>query len=102
MSRKNPYAISSAGRWLIFAGVPTTIAALFFMIEDRFLDRFISQNVSPYTDAIIPIAIVISCMVLYDRVPRRLVIPFGIAGWTLGLSLLYWYFWFGPGAFGHH
>jgi hypothetical protein len=100
MNKKKPYG--SGGRWLIFAGVPTIITAFFFIITDNFSPHLISPNVEPYTNAFIPVLIVIGSMVLYDRVPQRLVIPLGITGWVLGLSLLYWYFWFGPGAFGHH
>jgi len=102
MNKMHPNGIGPGGRWLIFAGVPTIITALFFMITDHFSGRLISPNVEPYTNALIPLAVVIGSMALYDCVPQRLVIPLGIAGWVLGLSLLYWYFWVGLGAFGHH
>jgi hypothetical protein len=33
--------------------------------------------------------------ILYERyIPQRLIIPIGIVGWALTLSLLVWYFWF--------
>jgi hypothetical protein len=99
--QKNPNSIGAGGRWLIFAGIPTNVTALFFMITDSFFPRLISPNVEPYTNAFIPLTIVIGSMVLYDHFPKQLVIPLGIAGWIAGLSLLYWYFWFGSGAFGH-
>jgi hypothetical protein len=37
-------------------------------------------------------------MLLYDRVPPRLAAPLGTLGWIISFTLLYWFFWFGPGA----
>lgn len=62
-------------------------------LEDTF-----GQNVAPYVVFFIPIAFIFGGMVIYDHFPKRLVVPCGIVGWIVGMSLIYWYFWFGPGA----
>ncbi len=55
------------------------------------------QNAEPYVIFFTPVVIGIGGMVLYDHFPKRLIIPLGIIGWIIGLSVFYWYFWFGSG-----
>jgi hypothetical protein len=102
VNEKYPHGIGPAGRWLIFAGVPMAIIFIFFTATESSLDRIVGQNAEPYIDLFVIAAIVISCKILYDHFPKWLIIPIGIAGWIIGLSVIYWYSWFGPGAFGHH
>jgi hypothetical protein len=102
LNKQYPYGIGPAGRWYIFSGIPVAIIALFHTTVEQSLDQLFGEKISPYLDLFIIALIAISALVLYDYFPKRLVIPLGIAGWIISLSLLYWYFWFGPGAFGHH
>jgi hypothetical protein len=66
------------------------------------LAQAVGEKALPYVLFFTPVVIGIGGMVIYEYFPKRLIVPFGIAGWIIGLSLIYWYFWFGPGAFGHH
>jgi len=102
--REHPQFISAGGRWLIFAGLPLAICAILFVLvvpHDR-LVHFTGEKFLPYVLFFGPAAIVIGFMVLYDHFPKRLIIPVGIIGWIVHFSALGWFFWFGPGVYGHH
>ena len=104
MNQKHPYGIGPGGHWLIFAGIPLAICAILLtstMTDDGGI-RGVNEKFLPYVIAGVPAAIVISAMVLYDHFPKRLIFPLGIIGWVVNFSVLFWYFWFGPGALGHH
>jgi hypothetical protein len=102
VNKKYPYGIGPGGRWLIFAGIPLSVIAILFTTTERSLDRIVGHAAEPYVLFFVPAAIAITGMVFYDYFPKRLIIPIGIIGWIMGLSIMYWYSWFGPGAFGHH
>ena len=104
MNSKYPHSLGPAGYWLIFAGIPMAIIAILLVstLTDDGNIRGVSEKSLPYILLFVPLAIIVGCKVLYDHFPKQLVIPFGIVGWVLNFSILYWYFWFGPGAFGHH
>jgi len=40
-------------------------------------------------------------MVVYDHISKRFVLPIGIIGWILTITLWCYWSWFGPGAYGH-
>jgi hypothetical protein len=102
MSQNKSNNIGPAGRWYIFSGIPFAFIALYHIAAEELLDSFVGEKASPYVDLFVIAAIAIGALVLYDHFPKKLVFPLGITGWVISLSLLYWYFWFGPGAFGHH
>jgi hypothetical protein len=104
MNEKYPYGISPTARWMIFGGMPLAVWAIFFAVTEPHhrLEYAVGEKVFPYILAGVPATIMIGGMVLYNYFPKRLVIPFGIVGWTIHISVLCWFFWFGPGAFGHH
>jgi hypothetical protein len=99
----SPY-IGAGGRWLIFAGLPLAVCAILFVSTQTTGGgvRGVSEKLLPYVLFFVPVAVVIGGIILYDHVPKRLVFPLGIVGWIVNASVLCWYFWFGPGAFGHH
>ena len=105
MNEKNLFRIGPSGRWLVFSGVPVAFIAIVMASTLRHglneIPKIVGETAAPYLVFFTPVAIGIACMVLYEHIPKRMVIPLGIAGWVIGLSLLYWYFWFGPGATGH-
>ena len=107
MSDKHPDKIGPSGRWLIFFGVPVAGLAILVVstlrhgLEPGLADA-VGEKALPYVVFFTPVAIGAVGMVLYEYFPKRLVIPAGVAGWIVGLSLLYWYFWFGPASWGHH
>lgn len=107
MSRKPSDKIGPSGRWFIFCGVPVAGLAILIVSTLRHglepgLANAVGENALPYVVFFTPVAIGVMGMVLYEYFPKRLVIPVGVTGWIVGLILLYWYFWFGPAAFGHH
>lgn len=102
MKEKYPQGIGPAGRWYIFSGIPFAVIAIFHTTTGNLVDRIFGEKISPYVDLFIIAAIAIAALALYDDFQKRLIILFGIIGWIISFSLLYWYFWFGPGAFGHN
>lgn len=106
MNEKSPNAIGRAGRFLIFGGIPLSILAVMLVSTLHHglneIPKIVGETAAPYVVFFTPVLVGYGCMFFYERFPKRLVIPIGIVGWVIGLSLIYWYFWFGPGSFGHH
>ena len=100
MNEKYPSGIGPAGRWLIFSGIPLAFWALFFALTEphHALERAVGENVYPYLVVGVLSVLVIAGKILYERFPKRWVIPLGIVGWVLTASVFCWFFWFGPGA----
>jgi hypothetical protein len=104
MSAKYPYGIGPGVHWLIFAGFPLAIWAIYFAFTEphHALESAVGEPAFAYLVFFVPAAIMIAGMVLYDHFPKRLVIPVGIVGWLVNFSVFFWFFWFGPGALRHH
>ena len=100
MKEKHPSAIDPKLRWVIFAGIPLAIVAILFAIAEphHALEHAVGAKLLPWVLYFVPATIVIIGMVVYDRFPQRLVVPLGIVGWIVHVSILCWFFWFGPGA----
>jgi hypothetical protein len=98
-NKQYPYGIGPAGRWYIFAGLPLAISAIFFAISESHhaLERAVGGKVYLYFLIGVPAIVVIGGMAVYSHVPQRLVVPLGIIGWIIHISVLGWFFWFGPG-----
>jgi hypothetical protein len=62
------------------------------------LPRPFGEKYFVYVALGIVLAITAVSLFLYDRIPKRFIIPIGIVGWMLILSLVIWFFFFGPGA----
>jgi len=97
MMNENPSSIGPAGRWMIFAGAPSIAMAVVTCAQDSLNDA-VGQRAFPYVGVGIVATSFVLSMVVYHRIPKRLIIPIGIVGWLLTFSLVCWYFWFGPGA----
>ncbi|HXR03560.1 MAG TPA: hypothetical protein VN836_02500 [Verrucomicrobiae bacterium] len=102
MSKQYPYGIGPGGRFMIFSGVPGFGVAIVLTCAYDPMEHLVGQDASPYVMVGIIITLYVVSMFLSNYLPKRFVIPVGIVGWALMLSLLYWYYCFGPGAFGHH
>jgi hypothetical protein len=89
--------IGPAARWFIFAGLPLAMWAVFFVIVGQHpaLERAVGPTASGYLQAIVPGIIMVGGMAVYGYFPKRLVIPLGLVGWLIHVSLLGWFFWFG-------
>jgi len=97
MKENYPKGIGPTGRWLIFSGANWAVVAL-FICASRSLEPVVGERSWPYVIYGTPGIIVIASAVLYDHIPSRLIVPVGLIGWAFAVSLLLWYFWFGPGA----
>ena len=99
MSQKQWYQIGEGGRRLIFFGLPMVGLALLPCAILPRAEQSIAQAIGNSglgwfiygTGAVI----IVLGMVLYSHIPKRFVIPLGIAGWIVSFSLLYWYSLFG-------
>jgi hypothetical protein len=105
MNEKKPDGLGPSGRWLMFGGIPVAIlGVLLTLTESHGIDGLahnVGEKALPNVLVYVPLAIVLGGWVLYKYFPKRLVIPFGMARWIIGFSLIYWHYWFGPGSFGH-
>jgi hypothetical protein len=104
MNENKVQQIGPLGRWLIFLGVPVAMMGVLLVSIFRHglasgLANAVGERALPYVVFFTPVVFGAMGLVLYKCLPARLVIPLGIIGWVIGLSLIYWYFWFGPGAF---
>ncbi len=104
INQKYPHGIGPMGRWLIFSGIPMAISALFFVFTEphHALERAVGEKWFPYILAGVPATLMIIGMAIYGHFPRRLIIPLGVVGWVISVTVLCWFFWFGPGSFGYH
>src|SRR3954471_11806452 len=99
MSKKYPHGVGPADRWLIFAGVPAAVIAILLAVTLRHGNiRGVSERSLPYVLLFVVPAIIMGGRELYHRLPKRLVIPFGIIGWIITFVVMCWFGWFGPGA----
>ncbi|MGB8371204.1 MAG: hypothetical protein WCF71_18135 [Verrucomicrobiia bacterium] len=105
MSQQFSHGIGPAGRSLIFGGIPVAILAVLLVSTLHHglnqIPEIVGEKAEPYVIFFTPVLLIFGGSALRKYFPQRLVIPFGIIGWVVGLSLIYWYFWFGPGASGH-
>ncbi len=92
--------IGPGGRFFIFSGVPTFGVAVLVCIQEPLI-RAVGLKASICIGLGMVMAFYSISMFLSNYIPKRFIIPLGIIGWILTLSLLYWFFCFGPGAFGH-
>jgi hypothetical protein len=103
MNNKNPFGVGPLGRWVIFSGIPLSVWAVFFAVTEphHALEHAVGEKIFPYVLAGAPASIMIGGMICYNYFPKKLVVPLGIIGWIINISIFCWFFWFGPGAFGH-
>jgi hypothetical protein len=93
--------VGEAGRWWLFSGIPISVSAILLACVVRHGSiRGISERALPYVTLGVMAVLISGGRELYHRCPKRLIVPLGIAGWIIASSVLLWYYWFGPGAFG--
>ena len=105
MTNQHSNRIGRPGYWLLFSGIPFAIGAILFVFVELhhiIPERLRNQNMSIYIFFFTPVVIVLGFRILYQVFPKKMIIPCGVLGWMIGLCTLYWFFWFGPGAWGHH
>jgi hypothetical protein len=94
---ENPHASGPPAKWMVFAGAPF-VSLPVIVYTHRELSQVVGETPLPYVITGIIVVFFVIAMALFERIPRKLVTPIGLAGWTITVTLLCWYFWFGPGA----
>jgi hypothetical protein len=97
MNKKRPYGIGEGGRRAIYFGVPMVLMAV-CMCTGEFIAHLVGEKAWPYIIYGLELVIIVAGMLLYNCLPKRSVIPLGIAGWVISFLLIYWFVLFGPGA----
>jgi hypothetical protein len=95
---KKPDYLGRSGRWLIFAGLPMMLVAVLFVCFENNLERKVGTRAFPYFLYFTPLVILVAGQLVYEHLPKRLLIPLGVIGWIVTASVLCWFFWIGPGA----
>ena len=101
MSEKKPRRIGVFGRWIIFWGASMFVL---FLAAARYdvLTHVFGSKFDSYALLGIACLLWIISRILFDRIPQKLALLIGIIGWILTFSFSYYWYCFGPGAFGHH
>jgi hypothetical protein len=108
VARRDPEAVAElekkyvgwGGRLDIYVGFPVLVAALLTPLFGR-LSKLVGQKYDVYVIVGIIFAIIGTYLYLLNWMPKKWALPMGIAGWLITLALVFWFFFFGPGAFGH-
>ncbi len=88
--------VGLGGRLRIYLGFPFFVMALLTSLLGQ-LPRLVGEKYFVYVALGIVLAITAVSLFLYDRIPKRFIVPIGIVGWMLTLSLIIWFFFFEPG-----
>ena len=100
--KKNPFGINEGARRMIFAGVPMSFLTVLTCIAmSSQLEHVVGEKAVAYVVYGTIMLVAVLGMITYNVTPKRLILPLGIIGWLISASILCWYAWFGPGAFGH-
>ena len=98
----NEKYIGPGGRWMIFAGVPMLFTALLLLPKGLPFEHTLGTTAAAWIQFGFIMVIFVLAMALYKNVFRTRATQLGIAGWCVTFAMTLWYFWFGPGALGHH
>ena len=91
MNEPRSSGIGPGGRWFIFGGVPALFIFVIECCSYEYTVRKFGEEVSPYLALGGAGIIFIIGLIAYDYVPKRLIIPIGVAGWILTFLFVYWY-----------
>jgi hypothetical protein len=90
--------VGFGGRIKIYLGTPIFVVALLAPFFERLLSKYGAEAGAFIALGIFLVIIAVS-LVLYDRIPAKLIIPIGIIGWMLTLLIVLWHGFLRPGAF---
>jgi hypothetical protein len=101
LDAKHPFRIDEGTRRFNFLGLPAMgFGALMCYGEN--IAHVVGEKAYPYIFFGAMIVFTVIGMIIYNFVPKRWVVPLGIAGWITTFSWTFCYFWFGSGAFENH
>ena len=80
-----PRVLGPAGPWLVFSGVPLSFVALLTVFVVRSDGRIfhVSERYLPYAMLVSVMGIIVVFREIFYHLPKRLIIPFGVIGWTI-------------------
>ena len=82
--------------WGTFLGIPAPFVVLSLFLFQP-LSHVVGQSIAPYFILGICMAILAICMILAERIRRRIIVRLGVLGWLLTIAFGYWFFKFhGP------
>lgn len=87
---------------MIFAGVPALFTVFLLLPKGLPFEHKLGTTAAAWIQQGFIMGIFVVTMATYKFVPTRRATQLGIAGWCLTFAITLWYFWFGPGALGHH
>lgn len=90
--------VGPSGCARIYFGAPLFVMALLSQYFERLLDK-LGAKMGVYVALGVCLAIVAVSLVLYQRLPPKFVVPIGIMGWMLTLSMILWFSLFRSTAF---
>ena len=82
----------------IYFGAPVFVIGLAAPFFERLLNR-LGTETGTYVALGAALAVIAASLFLYDRIPAKYIIPIGIIGWLLTLSMVVWFAFLRPGAF---
>lgn len=84
------------------AGVPMLFTVLLLLQKGLPFEHALGTTTAAWILFGFVLTAFVIAMAIYKYVPAKRVIPIGVADWFLAVAITLWYFWFGPGALGHH
>jgi MFS family permease len=93
--------VGERGRSQVYMGFPIFVIAIIVGPFFEKLLKIFGAAIGAYVGLGIALVIIGISLYLYDRIPAKFITPLGIIGWMLTGTMLIWYFFFGPGAWGH-
>jgi hypothetical protein len=98
MNEQSPDRVGPGVRWFVFGGFPMIAMALLACCYES-LVRVVGERPAPYVGLGIAAVVWIGSLVVYDYIPKRLILPIGVVGWIVTLSVGYWFLNHGPHSF---
>jgi hypothetical protein len=93
--------VGAGGQFYIYFGAPMFVfTVLAFRFGERFLNK-VGTATGAYLGLGIFLAVLTISLILQNHIPKKFIVPIGIIGWLLILLSAVWFFFFGPGVFGH-
>ena len=94
LDKKHPFSINESSRQMIFLGVPA-IGFAMLICEGETIAPAVGERAYPYVFFGLMAFFLVCGFIAYNAVPKKWVLPFGIAGWITMFSWVFWYLWFG-------
>ena len=93
--------IGRRGLVKLYFGMPLFVTAVVGLLALERLAHSIGDAAAAGVFVLVLMVNVAVSLLLYDRIPRSLILPIGLIGWMLLFFFGCWFAWYGQGAFGH-